>query len=345
MLAKQIARMFREDQAARRAAAKSFGRGPLNFKVRSIDRRNLRQLKRIVQRYGWPPVSLIGCRASMAFALLVRHADEDRAFQRRCAALMEGAFLTGQVDSRDYSYTIDRVLMNNGRAQRYGTHFSMQNGHMVLYRVEEPHGLNKRRRAVGLPPVERTVRAIDAQQGKFAVSRGSEGVSTTVKRALKLLTRRSFDALLLGGVRLADVRWLVSRGASQVVAVDQRPTVAAGAWQNGATYALAEDPRRFELRRAQWDLIVYDFRPAAFPPKLAGPLARLVISLRRGGVIGVNVTMASETSARAAMQRFRLRLEKHRCLPVYERLVRARSGGKDYDCRGILLMVHSRRRI
>lgn len=53
----------------------------------------------------------------------------------------------------DLAYLEDRVRVNAGRAQRYGTRYGMTSSGFGSRPIEDPDGLHDRRAQVGLPPV------------------------------------------------------------------------------------------------------------------------------------------------------------------------------------------------
>ncbi|MGH2354169.1 MAG: DUF6624 domain-containing protein [Chloroflexota bacterium] len=147
-LADEIVQMAEVDQAMRQRAMTGGGWDA------AVDAQNTRRLKEIVQDIGWPTRSKVGQRASYLVWLLVQHADHDAAFQRECLQLMQ-APPAGEVDPRNIAYLEDRVRVNEGRPQRYGTQFCTDvQGQFGPRPVEDPDQLDERRRAVGLEPFE-----------------------------------------------------------------------------------------------------------------------------------------------------------------------------------------------
>ena len=124
-----------------------------------VDRRHTRRMAEIVIRIGWPTVSKVGDEASHAAWLLVQHADHDVVFQRACLSLMklmESASETGITEVRrsDIAYLEDRVRVNLGKPQLYGTQFMEVDGRFVSWEIENPEEVNKRRLQMGLGTLE-----------------------------------------------------------------------------------------------------------------------------------------------------------------------------------------------
>ncbi len=109
-------------------------------------------MKVIVAKYGWPLKSMVGGDGGTAAFLLAQHADRDPKFQRRCLDLMAKA-PKGEVASQNLAYLTDRVLVNEGKKQLYGTQFWSVQGTMLPRPIEAEGELDQRRKAVGLSPM------------------------------------------------------------------------------------------------------------------------------------------------------------------------------------------------
>ncbi len=121
--------------------------------MHTVDARNTARMKEVVSAHGWPGRRLVGKDGAQAAFLLVQHADADPAFQESCLELMKEA-PTGEVSTVDVAYLTDRVRVNTGRSQLYGTQFWMQGGKLVPRPIEDEERLAERRKAVGLIPMD-----------------------------------------------------------------------------------------------------------------------------------------------------------------------------------------------
>jgi hypothetical protein len=115
------------------------------------DAANLATLRGIVDQYGWPDRNVVGTDAADAAVTLVLHADADPAFQRKCLGLIQAR---GAVPPISVAYLTDRVLVNEGKPQVYGTRFAVDGGQVVPFPMEDAEHVDDRRRAVGLPPMD-----------------------------------------------------------------------------------------------------------------------------------------------------------------------------------------------
>ncbi|HYO64900.1 MAG TPA: DUF6624 domain-containing protein [Archangium sp.] len=147
----ELLRMAEEDQAARRAAgAANFKDTAANERMKAIDMKNTARMKEIVAQVGWPTKTLVSERGAKAAWLLVQHADLDVAFQRQCLPLLEKSVAEGEGDVKALAYLTDRVLVAEGKPQRYGTQFHTVEGKLVPRPIEDEANVDARRAAVGL---------------------------------------------------------------------------------------------------------------------------------------------------------------------------------------------------
>ncbi len=131
--------------------------------IAPVDRANTARMREIVAEYGWPGYALAGIDGAHAAWLLVQHAPDE--FQEECLPLLEAAVARGDAAPRDLAYLTDRVLMQRGEPQVYGTQYQVIDGRLSLWAVRDPDGLDQRRAALGLPPeAENRARLVAAEQ-------------------------------------------------------------------------------------------------------------------------------------------------------------------------------------
>lgn len=149
-LRRELLEMRDADQRVRSAAFHA-----TNFHgILAVDSRHLGRLKEIVDQYGWPGKSLVGEDGANAAWLLVQHATQDSDFMKRCRGLMERAVKRGEASSADYAYLVDRVRLQDGKGQLYGTQFIQDSrGRLVLQPLKDPGEVDERRRKMGLGPL------------------------------------------------------------------------------------------------------------------------------------------------------------------------------------------------
>lgn len=132
--------------------------------VEAADIENTAWLKGIVAKQGWPTISDIGKDGFNAAWLLVQHADADRPFQKRCLELME-KLPRNEVIPINVAYLTDRVLVAEGKKQKYGTQFTQVNGRHQPQPIEDEANVDKRRTELGLSTMAEYTRQIEKMYG------------------------------------------------------------------------------------------------------------------------------------------------------------------------------------
>jgi hypothetical protein len=154
----ELLAMRDRDQELRRPAMARYRSGePLDQaladELASVDHGNTARMHQIVAEYGWPGRSLVGPNGAQATWLLVQHADDDRAFQERCLALLEAAVAAGEAEPSELAYLTDRVRCGAGLPQRYGTQMREHEGRYIPHPIEDEPNVDARRATVGLGPL------------------------------------------------------------------------------------------------------------------------------------------------------------------------------------------------
>jgi hypothetical protein len=151
-LAKEILQMTKVDQKIRKAFLND---ASLAKELEKIDISNLKRLKKIIKKFGWPTIQLVGKRESNLALLLIQHADHDLKFQKFCLRLMIKEAKRGNVLWENVAYLTDRVLVNSDKPQLYGTQFYDRERELIPREILDISNLNKRRKRMGLEPFEK----------------------------------------------------------------------------------------------------------------------------------------------------------------------------------------------
>ncbi|WP_329430147.1 DUF6624 domain-containing protein [Streptomyces anthocyanicus] len=127
---------------------------------RHTDHANTNVLRRILAEHDWPGhrlVSLDGSRAAWSIAL---HSDHDLFFQRAATRLLERAGQSNDALVHHWAHLHDRTLINTGQDQEYGTQLLLRADGIELCPLRAPASVDKRRAAVGLPPLAIALAAV-----------------------------------------------------------------------------------------------------------------------------------------------------------------------------------------
>ena len=108
-------------------------------------------LTRIIARYGWPTRSMVGAKGADAAFLIAQHTAS---LQKTALRLMR-ALPRGEVSRTNLALLEDRVLVSEGKPQRYATQvsFSPDGKRMTFDPIADVAHLDARRAAAGLPPL------------------------------------------------------------------------------------------------------------------------------------------------------------------------------------------------
>jgi hypothetical protein len=131
-----------------------------------VDSENTARMRAIVDQVGWPGVAMVGEDGAEAAWLLVLHADQNPAFQRRCLKLLEQAVADGQAQAVQLAELTDRLCVNARQRQVYGTQMHMAHGQIVPWPIEAPGRVDERRAQVGLPPLDTYMQQVRRQYGE-----------------------------------------------------------------------------------------------------------------------------------------------------------------------------------
>ncbi len=119
--------------------------GLANFLTYTIIVANNYRIEKIIKSFGYPTSKLIGKRGMYYFFVVVKSQDYDIDLQTRC---LEKCDFTPS----NKATLGDRILINSGKKQIYGTHFMMNKNKstMIPQPIEDASNVEKRRKEVGL---------------------------------------------------------------------------------------------------------------------------------------------------------------------------------------------------
>lgn len=122
----------------------------------SIYRTHQKRAKEILDKNGYVGHDLVGKEGSFNFWLIVQHSDHDPAFQNEVLEKMKIQVDKQNADSRNYGLLVDRVKLNTGQAQIYGTQvtYNKHTGQAYPQKLEDSINVNHRRQSIGLEPLE-----------------------------------------------------------------------------------------------------------------------------------------------------------------------------------------------
>jgi hypothetical protein len=161
-IAKSLRKMEKADQSPRDQYSKASTRGDTAgckaalLRMSTIDSLNYPKLEQILKQCGYPDATEGGGSAPFLFWLLVQHQDKHPQFQDSVLKEMKPLVDSGKVSGVLYAYLLDRVNLNTGKLQVYGTQtcLSVDSTKYVMSPCEDPEHVNERRKSIGLGPIE-----------------------------------------------------------------------------------------------------------------------------------------------------------------------------------------------
>jgi VWFA-related protein len=122
--------------------------------------RNNARLCQILKEFGWPTTALVGQDGVSATLYLLRTSRELE-IQRALLPVIDAAVKRGEVQKGELAYLVDRLRVNAGMKQLFGTHVKLKNGFLVLLPIEGEAHVDDRRRQFGLPPLADQLRSLE----------------------------------------------------------------------------------------------------------------------------------------------------------------------------------------
>lgn len=142
----KVLEMKNIDQDLRQNIATGSNDKTASYLIYAVDYVNGQRLHDLVEKYGYPDKEMIGEDGVEAFWLLVQHQDYEVDFQEKC--LKKCGFTNKQK-----AYLEDRVRVNKGKKQMYGTQFKRnESGNLEPKPIKQEEELEKRRKQKGLKP-------------------------------------------------------------------------------------------------------------------------------------------------------------------------------------------------
>lgn len=112
------------------------------------DHRNQELVISIIEKCGMPTLEEVSQNEMNAIWLGLQHTDKK--FRKKYFPQIEKAVAKGDLSKEQYALMKDRILMDEGKPQLYGT--QLENGE--LYDLQDPETVNERRKEIGLEPIE-----------------------------------------------------------------------------------------------------------------------------------------------------------------------------------------------
>lgn len=125
---------------------------PAIFPVLAMEEKNMKEnekvLLELLDKYGWPTASEVTDYAAAGAALIINHTNYE--LRAKYFPMLEEAFNKGEAQPLRYAKMRDRLLVEEGKTQLYGTQIRFENLVREPYPIKDPGFVDKRRAAIGL---------------------------------------------------------------------------------------------------------------------------------------------------------------------------------------------------
>lgn len=116
-----------------------------------VDEKNTARLKAIIKEHSWPTKDLVGVEGMAAIFLIIQHSS-DHAFQEQLLPSLKKSYLNGDgITGQQVALLTDRVLIHQGKKQRYGTQVDIIDSGVVFKPIKDKTNVDKRRKEMGMP--------------------------------------------------------------------------------------------------------------------------------------------------------------------------------------------------
>lgn len=156
----QLEEIYRKDQISRQRFLKVYKKDPKDSlyqkqlkEMIQTDEENLQKVTDLLDRYGWLPYSKVGQIAGDAQFLVIQHSNLK--IMQKYFPQMRNLAAKGEASKYNVALMEDRILMNLGKKQVYGSQVKMQQAkgnkkaRKYVWPIKDVSNVNKRRKKMG----------------------------------------------------------------------------------------------------------------------------------------------------------------------------------------------------
>jgi hypothetical protein len=172
-LRKELQERFAADQQARREYLAAPHNPAFVNRMVELDAKNLMWLKSLVRDKGIPTVDQVGESGVRWTWLLVQHASRGLQLQTSVLPLFVKRYEAGELSGDAVAKLTDRILVVQGKPQRFGTQFNWLSGQFEHYSAAEVAQIEAHRQELGLMPMSDYACMMNARSKNLAPGEGS----------------------------------------------------------------------------------------------------------------------------------------------------------------------------
>lgn len=118
---------------------------------------NEKRLIELLDKYGWPTATEVTEYAAAGAALIINHSTYE--LRSKYFPMLEDAFKKGEAQALRYAKMRDRLLVEEGKEQLYGTQIKLENTKREPFPIQDPQNVDVRRADIGLGPLSPYLKA------------------------------------------------------------------------------------------------------------------------------------------------------------------------------------------
>ena len=124
----------------------------LHESMNEKDSINLVKVEILLNKYGWLGADVLGEQGNKTLFYVIQHSDLET--RLKYLPMMRDAVKKGNAKGKHFVLLEDRVAMEQGNRQIYGSQIVIDGDRFYVHPIIEPEKVNERRSLVGLPPIE-----------------------------------------------------------------------------------------------------------------------------------------------------------------------------------------------
>lgn len=159
---------------------------------------NIAKFCQLIKTYGWPTSAVVDQDGVMATFHILNNAGTYE-FQRDLLPVIVAAIKKDSLQKSEFAGLYDRLRVNAGMKQLFGTQAVSMGGFLVLYPIEDEGRLAVRRAEYGLPSIDQYMRILENTYRKPVIKARQPPSSKLSKQLTDSLTKAIGDTQLVPG--------------------------------------------------------------------------------------------------------------------------------------------------
>jgi len=170
-------------------------------RIRNSEENNAGRLCPILKQYGWPTTGLVGGDGVEAAFQLLRNSVPQ--LKVDLLPVIVAATSVGEVSRPSFASYVDRLRLDAGLKQLFGTQATIMNGFLVLFPIEAEAQVDARRKQFEMPPLAGYLRFLQAKY-QLPLVKSTGALTNTFSDRVQSSIATSTSANLFAGQALAD---------------------------------------------------------------------------------------------------------------------------------------------